>query len=156
MVDVHSPETRSKNMRAIRGKNTRPEVAFRKLLFGAGYRYRITPKNLPSKPDLYLKKYKAIILINGCFWHGHGCHLFHWPKSRPNFWKNKIRESVSRDFRNIKQLNSRGLKVLVVWECAMKGKLRLPVYVLLALAERWLSDYSCNATIDSDGLKLKL
>ncbi|WP_189405655.1 very short patch repair endonuclease [Alteromonas halophila] len=155
MADVHTPETRRKNMRAIRGKNTKPEVVFRKLLFNAGYRYRIAPEHLPSKPDLYMPRFRAVILINGCFWHGHNCHLFHWPKTRTQFWKSKIKESVLRDTRNIESLTRLRLRVLVVWECALKGKHRLPSPVLLSLAERWLTEYSHNAEISSSGLSFR-
>lgn len=152
MSDVHSPEIRTKNMKAIRGVNTQPEITLRKLLHSKGYRYRVSPKNLPSKPDIYLSKYKAVILVNGCFWHGHKCHLFKWPKSKREFWRKKISGTISRDKNNIIELQQLGIKCLVVWECAIKGKKRLPLDVILQLTERWLNELEGNYEITSQGL----
>tara|TARA_Y100001938_G_C7948906_1_gene358232 strand:+ start:185 stop:658 length:474 start_codon:yes stop_codon:yes gene_type:complete len=153
MVDIHSPKTRSSNMRAIRGVNTKPELIVRKLLHNSGYRFRITPNNLPSKPDIYLPKHKACVLVNGCFWHGHNCHLFKWPKTNPQFWQSKISDTIQRDNKNIRLLREYGLKTLIVWECALKGKLRLPQPVAIQLIERWIHHSQQDYELDSHGLK---
>ena len=104
MIDVVDAETRSRMMSGIRGKNTKPELLTRSLLHRAGYRFRIHDKNLPSKPDIVLKKYNAVILVHGCFWHRHLCHLFKWPKSRPEFWRKKLNGNYHRDQENIQSL----------------------------------------------------
>jgi len=121
MADVHSPEIRRKNMRAIRGVDTKPEIKIRKLLHKNGFRYCISPKELPSKPDIYFPKYKACILVNGCFWHGHYCHMFKWPGTNKEFWGEKISATIQRDLKNITKLHALGIKTLVVWECAQRG-----------------------------------
>lgn len=121
MADVHSPETRSYNMSRIRGKNTKPEELVRKYLFAQGFRYRKNDARLPGKPDIVLPKYKTVIFVNGCFWHGHeGCRYFVWPKSNPEFWKNKISSNINRDERNYQVLSGQGWNIIVIWECALK------------------------------------
>lgn len=120
MSDVHSPEIRSKNMRAIRSVNTRPEILIRQLLHAAGYRFRLHRADLPGKPDLVLPKYHTVIFIHGCFWHGHDCKYFKWPKTRAQFWQLKISGNQQRDLRNAEQLKQLGWQVIVIWECAVK------------------------------------
>lgn len=121
MADVHTPEQRSYNMSRIHGKNTKPEELVRKYLFAQGFRYRKNDVRLPGKPDIVLPKYKTVIFVNGCFWHGHeGCKYFVWPKSNEQFWRNKIEGNISRDQRNIMHLNESGWKVIVIWECELK------------------------------------
>ena len=123
-MDVHDKKTRSYNMSQIKGKNTKPEELVRKYLFSQGFRYRKNDKRLPGSPDVVLPKYKTIIFVNGCFWHGHeGCKYFVWPKSNEEFWKNKIQTNISRDERKIAALESQGWKVVVVWECELKSSL---------------------------------
>lgn len=118
MADVHSPETRSYNMSRIRGKDTKPEMIVRKFLFSKGFRYRLHDKRLPGKPDIVLPKYKTVIFINGCFWHGHMfCKDSHIPKTNSEFWFNKIRNTQKRDQKAEKELNSLQWKVLKIWEC---------------------------------------
>ena len=124
MIDVVDAETRSRMMSGIRGKNTKPELLTRSLLHRAGYRFRIHDKNLPSKPDIVLKKYNAVILVHGCFWHRHLCHLFKWPKSRPEFWRKKLNGNYHRDQENIQSLISLGWRGGIVWECAIKESSR--------------------------------
>ena len=98
MMDVHSKETRSYNMSRIRSKNTKPEEIVRKHLFSLGFRYRKNDKRYPGTPDIVLPKYKTVIFINGCFWHGHsGCKYFVVPKSNTEFWQNKIAANIARD-----------------------------------------------------------
>lgn len=123
-MDVHDKKTRSYNMSQIKGKNTKPEELVRKYLFSQGFRYRKNDKRLPGSPDVVLPKYKTIIFVNGCFWHGHeGCKYFVWPKSNEEFWKNKIQTNISRDEKKIAALESQGWKVVVVWECELKSSL---------------------------------
>ncbi|MCF6217065.1 MAG: very short patch repair endonuclease [Emcibacter sp.] len=124
MTDVVTSKKRSEMMTGIKGKDTRPEMIIRRALFREGFRYRLHDKKLPGKPDLVLRKYNAVIFINGCFWHGHSCHLFKWPKSRPEFWRNKISGNKARDARNIDNLTKSGWRILTIWECALKGKHR--------------------------------
>jgi DNA mismatch endonuclease, patch repair protein len=123
MSDIVSQEKRSEMMSGIKGKNTKPEIIVRKELFKRGFRYRLHDKKLAGKPDLVLPKYKAAIFVNGCFWHGHDCKLFKWPKSNPEFWKEKITKNKERDVKNRKLLEEQGWRVTIIWECAVKGKL---------------------------------
>ena len=120
MTDVHSPEVRSKNMRAIRSKDTKPELLVRKGLHAAGFRFRLHKAGLPGKPDLVLKKYRTVIFVHGCFWHGHDCKYFKTPKTRPDFWMSKIESNRARDKVNIKNLNLLSWHVILIWECATK------------------------------------
>lgn len=120
-MDVHDKETRSYNMSCIKGKNTRPEEIVRKYLFSQGFRYRKNDKRLPGTPDIVLPKYKTVIFVNGCFWHGHeGCRYFVIPKTNTEFWTNKIETNRKRDIRKINDLQTLGWKVIVVWECQLK------------------------------------
>lgn len=137
MADVVDAATRSRMMSGIRGKNTRPELLIRKALHARGFRYRLHC-DLPGKPDICLPKHRAVIFVHGCFWHGHDCHLFKWPKTRPEFWCEKIERNRAVDEAALLALREAGWRVATVWECALKGRLRLsPDQVLLEL-ERWL------------------
>lgn len=121
MADVHTPGQRSYNMSQIRGKNTKPEELVRKYLFSQGFRYRKNDPRLPGKPDIVLPKYKTVIFVNGCFWHGHeGCRYFVWPKNNAEFWKAKISGNIQRDAQSIRLLRDQGWNVIVVWECELK------------------------------------
>lgn len=121
-MDVHTRETRSYNMSQIKGKNTKPEETIRKYLLGRGLRYRKNDKRLPGHPDIVLPKYKTVVWVNGCFWHVHeGCKYFKWPKSNVEFWKNKLTENRRRDVVKIQALKELDWKVIVVWECELKG-----------------------------------
>ncbi|OJJ23430.1 very short patch repair endonuclease [marine bacterium AO1-C] len=121
MADVHDKKTRSYNMSQIKGKNTKPEVLVRKFLFAHGLRYRLYNKQLPGKPDIVLKKYKTVIFVQGCFWHGHqGCRYFVIPKTRTEWWVNKINGTIERDKKHQKLLMNEGWNVEVVWECELK------------------------------------
>lgn len=120
-MDIKNPEERSKNMAAIHSKNTKPEIYFRKLLFARGYRYSLNSKNIPGHPDVYLRKYNTAIFVHGCFWHRHnGCKYAYMPKSRENFWAEKFETNKKRDCVVQKELQKKGIKCLVVWECTIK------------------------------------
>ncbi len=121
MADVHSKEIRSYNMSMIRGKNTKPEIMVRKYLFSKGFRYRLNAKELPGKPDIALPKYKTVIFVNGCFWHGHeSCSGFVLPKSNTEWWKNKINRTKERDAKSKELLKEAGWNVIVIWDCQLK------------------------------------
>jgi len=121
MSDVHEPEVRSYNMSQIRGKNTTPEIIVRKFLFSKGFRYRLHVKKLPGKPDIVLPKYKTVVFVNGCFWHGHeGCKYFVIPKTRTKWWLNKINRNKQVDINNFVRLTNSGWKVLSIFECGLK------------------------------------
>jgi len=123
MTDVHDKVTRSYNMSQIKGKNTKPEILVRKFLFSKGFRYRINDKKLPGKPDIVLPKYKTVIFVNGCFWHGHeNCKYFTLPKTRTEWWKEKIKKNIENDLNKQTQLRNLEYKVLIIWECEIKSK----------------------------------
>lgn len=126
-------------MSGIRGKNTRPELMIRKALHARGFRYRIHCKDLPGKPDLCLPKHRAVIFVHGCFWHGHDCHLFKWPKTRPEFWAAKVGRNSDVDRRSMRALLESGWRVGVIWECALKGRTRLSLDQVIDQCEFWLS-----------------
>lgn len=120
-MDIKSPEERSKNMAAIHSKNTKPEIYLRKLLFARGYRYGVNSKSVPGHPDIYMKKYNMAVFVHGCFWHRHeGCKYAYIPKSRVEFWLKKFEANVKRDELVRKELASKKIKVLIVWECTIK------------------------------------
>jgi DNA mismatch endonuclease (patch repair protein) len=121
MADVHAKVTRSKNMAAIKGKNTKPEMLVRKFLHAHGYRYRLHDKKLPGKPDIVLPKYKTVIFVHGCFWHGHkNCRYFVVPKTRTEWWLNKINGNITNDVKAAKALKKEGWKIIDLWECNLK------------------------------------
>lgn len=123
MADIKSPEERSYNMAAIKAQNTKPENLVRKFLFSEGFRYRKNDRRYPGTPDIVLPKYKTMIFVNGCFWHGHeGCRYFVWPQNNEEFWRKKISANIERDARNLETLQNLGWKVIVIWECELKPK----------------------------------
>ena len=122
MADNHSKEVRSKNMSHIRSTNTKPEEKVRKYLFSKGLRYRKNVRKLTGFPDIFLTKYKAVVFINGCFWHKHDCGRFVWPSSNEDYWKQKITRNVERDQQNYQALQSAGWRVFIIWECELKKK----------------------------------
>jgi len=112
-------------MSQIKAKNTKPELVVRKFLFANGFRYRLNQKDLPGKPDIVLKKYKTAIFVNGCFWHGHkGCKYFVLPKTRTEWWLQKIKGTQKRDRKAEIELNILGWRVISIWECELKTKKR--------------------------------
>lgn len=135
-------------MSGIGSKNTKPEVQVRKALFARGFRYRLHEKKLPGKPDLVFPKYRAVIFIHGCFWHGHGCSLFRWPSSNIHFWKTKITHNQERDHTVIEELSNMGWRVLTVWECAIKGYGKWAWSELIDNISEWLISSSIFLNID--------
>jgi DNA mismatch endonuclease (patch repair protein) len=125
MADVHDKKTRSYNMSRIRSKDTKPEILVRKFLFGKGFRYKLYDKVLPGKPDLVLPKYRTVIFVHGCFWHGHeGCKYFVIPKTRRKWWTEKINRNKQLDAEHLKELRRLGWEIITVFECQLKPRNR--------------------------------
>jgi DNA mismatch endonuclease (patch repair protein) len=138
LPDVVDKATRSRMMAGIRGKDTKPELVIRRGLHRLGFRFRLHDKRLPGKPDLVLPRYRAVIQVQGCFWHGHECALFKWPSTRQDFWKNKIIGNRDRDARNLLALEDQGWRCLTIRECALKGRNRLAIEEVLSVTAGWL------------------
>jgi len=126
-MDVLTPEQRRYNMSRIRGRDTKPELLLRHGLHAEGFRFRLHAPDLPGRPDLVFPRYRAIILVHGCFWHGHDCSLFKLPRTRADFWLGKITTNRERDQRAAAGLAEAGWRILTVWECCLKGPARLPL-----------------------------
>lgn len=125
MADRMTPEQRHKCMSRIRSKNTKPELLVRRYLFGRGFRYRVNVKRLPGTPDIVLRKYRTVIFINGCFWHGHeDCKLNTTPKTNTEYWKHKVDMNRERDMEKRIQLRLLGWHTIIIWECQLKPKVR--------------------------------
>jgi len=152
VADIVNPETRRRMMSGIRGKNTKPELQIRRLLFARGFRYRLHAKTLPGKPDLVLAKHRAVVFVHGCFWHRHHCHLFKWPSTRQEFWRQKINRNVERDHCHRVLLKAQGWRVAVVWECSLKGRTRQSEGDIGDMLGDWL--LSCQSEIELEGVYL--
>lgn len=140
MTDVHSPEIRSKNMRAIRSKDTVPELLVRRALHASGLRYSLHRKNLPGTPDLVFRQYRSVVFVHGCFWHGHkGCRYFKLPHSRPEFWRDKIDKNTVNDAAAVAELVRIGWRVAVVWECTLKQKKPDELKKLVGRISQWIT-----------------
>lgn len=123
MADVHSKKVRSYNMSRIWSKDTKPELLIRRFLFSKGYRYKLHDRRLPGSPDMVLPKYKTIIFIHGCFWHGHiGCKYFKVPKTRTEWWGEKIKKNKQRDADNSRLLRAKEWKIITIFECELRAK----------------------------------
>ena len=138
-ADIVSPDQRSKMMSGIRGKNTKPELAIRSALHRGGIRFRLHRKDLPGSPDLVFPRYNAVLFVHGCFWHGHECHLFRWPLSHQDFWQEKIKTNRTRDGYQKDDLIKQSWRVAILWECALKGKSRLPITAVVEDCIAWLN-----------------
>ena len=134
MSDIFSFQKRSDIMSKIGGKNTKPEILVRKFLFSKGFRYRINVKTLPGKPDIVLPKYKTVIFVNGCFWHGHNCKKGKLPSSNIDFWRGKISNNKLRDDKNSDLLIKLGWKVIIIWQCEI-SKIDTRIKILNKLLE---------------------
>ena len=137
MVDVADSATRSRMMSGIRGRNTKPEILIRSLLHRQGFRFRLHVRDMPGKPDIVLPRYRAVVFVHGCFWHGHNCPLFKLPGTRPDFWSEKIERNQNNDNRAKAALLADGWRVGVIWECALRGAGKNIEGVAQSLAE-WL------------------
>ncbi|HEX8251501.1 MAG TPA: DNA mismatch endonuclease Vsr [Thermoanaerobaculia bacterium] len=132
MADVHNKEQRSRNMAAIRDRDTKPEMIVRRLVHRLGYRFRLHRRNLPGRPDLVLPRHRAVIFVHGCFWHQHDCRYGRVvPATRAEFWQKKRGDNVSRDARNLRALKDSGWRVLIVWECWTRDTAELSSQVKL-------------------------
>ena len=150
MADVHSKETRSYNMSKIRSKNTKPEILVRKFLHAQGFRYRLNVKDMPGKPDIVLPKYKTVIFVHGCFWHGHeGCQYYVVPKTKTEWWLNKINGNINRDSKSELQLTGKGWKIIKIWECGLK-KLAIEQTLENLKTEIILRDRNIKSSLISD------
>jgi DNA mismatch endonuclease, patch repair protein len=138
MADIVSAAVRSRMMAGIKGKNTNPELLLRKGLHARGFRFRLHDKSLPGTPDIILPRYRAVIFAHGCFWHGHDCHLFKWPKTREEFWRAKIGRNQELDAKAEATLAKTDWRYAVIWECALKGRTRLPIEDVLASCTEWI------------------
>jgi DNA mismatch endonuclease (patch repair protein) len=143
MVDVLTPEQRRLNMSRIRGRGTAPELRIRRGLHAKGLRFRLHRKTLPGTPDLIFPRYQAVVFVHGCFWHGHGCNLSKLPATRPEFWRKKIDGNVARDRKAIMALIESGSRVLVIWECALRGPERQTEEAVMGVAVRFLRKDEC-------------
>ena len=138
MADVLTKEQRRLNMSRVKGRDTKPEMIIRRGLHAKGLRFRLHRRDLPGRPDLVLPRHRVIILVHGCFWHGHGCHLCKTPRTRTGFWKSKIAKTVERDQRTTEILVREGWRVLIVWECALRGSGKIPIEQLLEECEAFI------------------
>jgi len=139
LADIVSPEVRSRMMSGIKSKNTKPEMVVRSALHRRGFRFRLHDKKLPGSPDLVFPKFHAALFVNGCFWHGHDCHLFRLPKTRTDFWHSKIMQNRARDEKVRQQLSDIGFRHQTVWECELKNKPDFAISKVLDGIEKWLT-----------------
>jgi DNA mismatch endonuclease (patch repair protein) len=138
MADSMTVAERSTMMARIKGKDTRPELTVRRILHAAGFRYSLHAKDLPGRPDIVLRSRKTLIFVNGCFWHGHDCHGTRLPKSNRRYWRPKIEANIGRDIRNYSDCRGLGWRILVVWECSLRGNRRLSVKRLGMEMSEWI------------------
>ena len=138
MTDVVSSEKRSQMMSGIRSKDTRPEMIVRRALHARGFRYRLHVKDLPGKPDLVFPRYRSVVMVHGCFWHGHSCHLFKVPSTRTEFWLAKIGRNRERDAEVRQALAGLGWRVLEVWECELRDARKAGYQPVVERIAEWL------------------
>ena len=153
MTDVVDVKTRSRMMSNIRSKNTSPELLIRKALHARGFRYRVHARNLPGTPDLVLPKYKAVIFVHGCFWHGHHCRYFKVPQTRQAFWLEKIGKNQMRDEQQVATLRALNWRVLIIWECAVRSMKKQRTPLLIDQIVYWLLQGSEFAQINETHLE---
>lgn len=149
-ADIVSTDTRSRMMSGIRGKNTKPELVIRSALHRKGFRFRLHRKDLPGRPDLVFPCHHAVLFVHGCFWHRHDCHLFRWPSTRQDFWREKIEANAARDRRHHLALLEAGWRIATVWECALKGRARLPLSEVVDACAVWLNSDKRILEIEGD------
>ena len=152
MADVHSKAIRSKNMRAIATRDTAIEKRLATLLSECGFPFRVQDASLAGRPDLVIDEQRCVIFAHGCFWHHHHCYLFKIPATRTEFWLDKIGKNVARDKRDVQRLLSEGWRVLLVWECALRGRDKLSDVALCERLEEWICSGGHHAQIDTLGI----
>lgn len=152
MADVHDKATRSKNMRAIGTRDTAIEKRLAGLLGELGLTWTVQDNTLPGRPDFVLADYRCILFTHGCFWHHHACHLFKLPATRTDFWLTKISANVARDKRDTARLVQMGWRVLIIWECALRGREKLSDAALCERLEEWICGGEGSAQIDTQGI----
>ena len=138
VTDIVDPATRSRMMSGIRSENTKPEILLRRALHKNGFRYRLHASRIPGKPDIVFPKYRAVLFVHGCFWHGHDCPLFRMPKTRNEFWEEKIRKNRERDTKVLKKVKEAEWRTGIVWECSLKGKYRISQEEVVNRILAWL------------------
>lgn len=152
MADRLTPEQRRLNMSRIKGRDTKPEFIVRRALHSMGFRYRLYARDLPGRPDVTLPKWRCIVQVHGCFWHGHGCALFRWPATRQEFWRDKIAANVRRNQNVEAELMEKGWRVVTVWECALKGRGRLPEDEFRAVLAETVRSARAKCEIDTQSM----
>ncbi len=152
MADVHDKAIRSKNMRAIGTRDTAIEKRVASLLAECGFTWTAQEKNLPGRPDFALEDYRCVIFTHGCFWHHHDCYLFKIPATRTEFWLAKIASNVARDSRDVARLHQMGWRVLIIWECALRGREKLADNDLKERLEEWICASEGSAQIGTQGM----
>ncbi|CEJ65900.1 MULTISPECIES: very short patch repair endonuclease [Citrobacter] len=154
MADVHDKATRSKNMRAIGTRDTAIEKRLADILTEQGVTFRVQDATLPGRPDFVVDDYRCVLFTHGCFWHQHNCYLFKVPATRTAFWLEKIGKNVVRDKRDCEKLQSLGWRVLIVWECALRGREKLDNEALSERVIEWICGGGATAQIDTQGIHL--
>ncbi|MDW9391400.1 DNA mismatch endonuclease Vsr [Sinorhizobium meliloti] len=152
-MDNVDTTTRSRIMARVGQKDTGAEMMLRRALHGLGLRYRLHDKRLPGSPDIVLRRYGAVVFVHGCYWHAHGCHRSTVPKSRQDFWIDKFRANRARDERGYQALLEANWRVLVVWECALRGKTAMPAGEVAKWVSRWLRSTSDFGHLEGAPLK---
>ena len=138
MPDIVDPETRSRIMSSIRGKDTKPELIIRHALHAKGFRYRLHACDVPGRPDIVFPRFRSAVFVHGCFWHGHDCPLFRLPGTRVEYWKAKIERNKKRDDEVATMLLDSGWRYFVVWECAIRGRGKLPLDAVISEIASWI------------------
>lgn len=154
MADVHDKATRSKNMRAIATRDTAIEKRLVSVLTEQGVTFRVQDAALPGRPDFVVDDYQCVIFTHGCFWHHHECYLFKTPGTRTQFWLAKIGKNVERDARDRERLQALGWRVLIIWECAIRGRKKLSDEALSERVVEWICSGGATAQIDTQGIHL--
>lgn len=138
MTDVVDAKTRSRMMAGIRSRDTRPELLVRKALHARGFRFSLRNSRLPGRPDLALTRYRIAIHVHGCFWHGHECRLFRWPRANRRFWRAKIEGNQQRDHRVAAETRAAGWHIITIWECRLRGASPEKLERLFDRIGRWI------------------
>lgn len=147
MTDIVGPDVRSRMMAGIRSKDTKHEVKIRKSLHAVGFRYRIHRRDLPGTPDITFPRYRAVVFVHGCFWHGHECYLFKWPSTNSEKWTDKIQGNQRRDAKAVRILLATEWRVCIIWECALRGRSRLSLDAVVGKAAEWIRGSKCLVEI---------